>query len=78
MDYRKKFVVEPGERVRLHKIDAGYKGKHVSKKDALPKIEKHCDQLAKLQHVLYSEKKHSCSSCCRRSMPLGKMEPSIM
>jgi PPK2 family polyphosphate:nucleotide phosphotransferase len=59
MDYRKKFVVEPGERVRLRKIEAAYKGKHVSKRDALPKIEKYCDKLAKLQHILYSEKKHS-------------------
>jgi PPK2 family polyphosphate:nucleotide phosphotransferase len=59
MDYRKKFVVEPGERVRLHKIDAAHKGKHVSKKDALPKIKKYCNKLAKLQHILYSEKKHS-------------------
>ena len=59
MDYRKKFVVKPGERVKLRKIDAGYKGKHVSKKDALSRIEKHCEKLAKLQHILYSEEKHS-------------------
>jgi len=59
MDYRKKFVVKPGERVKLHKVDAGYTGKHISKKQALPLIEKHCSKLAKLQHVLYAEKKRS-------------------
>jgi PPK2 family polyphosphate:nucleotide phosphotransferase len=59
VDYRKKFLVRPGERIKLRKIDAGYKGEHNSKKDALPKIEKHCGKLAKLQQVLYAEKKHS-------------------
>ena len=59
MDYRKKFVVKPGERVKLHKVDAGYTGKHISKKQALPLIEKHCSKLAELQHVLYAEKKRS-------------------
>ena len=28
MDYRKEFVVEPGAKVRLSKIDASYRGKH--------------------------------------------------
>jgi PPK2 family polyphosphate:nucleotide phosphotransferase len=59
MDYRKRFLVKPGERINLLKIDADYKGEHNSKKDALPKIEKHCDRLAKLQQLLYAEKKHS-------------------
>jgi PPK2 family polyphosphate:nucleotide phosphotransferase len=59
MDYRKKFLVKPGDRVELRKIDADYKGKQVSKKDALELIEKHCEKMAKLQHVLYAEKKRS-------------------
>ena len=59
MDYRNKFLVKPGERIKLRKIDAGYTGEHVSKKDALPKTEKHCEKLANLQQVLYAEKKHS-------------------
>jgi PPK2 family polyphosphate:nucleotide phosphotransferase len=59
MDYRTKFLVKPGERIKLHKVDANYTGEHDSKKDALPKIEKHCDRLAKLQQVLYAEKKHA-------------------
>jgi PPK2 family polyphosphate:nucleotide phosphotransferase len=59
MDYRQKFVVKPGERVKLRKIDAAYQGKHISKKHALPLIEKHCSKLARLQHILYAEKKRS-------------------
>ena len=31
MDYRKKFVVEPGTRVQLGKIDPGFKDKHESR-----------------------------------------------
>jgi hypothetical protein len=26
MDYRKKFLIEPGEKLRLDKLDPGYKG----------------------------------------------------
>ena len=35
MDYRKKFVVEPGAKVRLAKIDASYTGKHETHEKAL-------------------------------------------
>ena len=28
MDYRKKFVVDPREKLRLGKLDPGYKGDH--------------------------------------------------
>jgi PPK2 family polyphosphate:nucleotide phosphotransferase len=59
MDYRKKFLVEPGTRVKLRKIDADYTGEHDSKKNALRQIEKHAHHLAKLQQTLYAEQKHS-------------------
>jgi PPK2 family polyphosphate:nucleotide phosphotransferase len=59
MDYRKKFVVEPGARVKLQKIDPDYTGKHVSKKSAESATEKHCGKLESLQETLYAEKKHS-------------------
>jgi hypothetical protein len=36
MDYRKKFIVEPGAKVRLSKIDASYTGKHETHEAALP------------------------------------------
>ena len=59
MDYRKQFVVEPGSKIKLSKIDAAYTGKHTSDKQALQETDKHCVELRKLQYLLYSEKKHS-------------------
>ena len=41
MDYYRQFKVQPGTKVRLDKIDAGYKGKHESHAAAQPEIEKH-------------------------------------
>ncbi|HEY0703432.1 MAG TPA: polyphosphate kinase 2 family protein [Candidatus Acidoferrales bacterium] len=59
MDYRKKFLAQPGERCKLHKIDPDYTGQHVSKKEALPATEKYCRKLEKLQETLYAEKKRA-------------------
>ena len=55
MDFRKRFVVEPGAKVRLSKIDASYTGKHESHEAALPEIEKHIDRLGTLQYLLYAD-----------------------
>jgi len=55
MDCRKKFVVEPGKKVRLRKIDPAYRGKHVSHKEALPKIQEHLERLSRLQYLLYAD-----------------------
>jgi len=59
MDYRKKFVVEPGAKVRLSKIDASYTGKHETHEAALPEIQKHIERLDKLQYLLYADGKQS-------------------
>jgi PPK2 family polyphosphate:nucleotide phosphotransferase len=55
MQYRKKFIVEPGEKVRLRKIDPAYTGNHESHAQALPKIQKHLQRLSKLQYLLYAD-----------------------
>ncbi len=55
MDYRKKFVVEPGAKVRLSKIDASYAGKHESHQTALPEIQKYVERMDKLQYMLYAD-----------------------
>ena len=55
MDYRKKFVVEPGAKVRLSKIDASYTGKDETHEKALPKIQKHAERMDKLQYLLYAD-----------------------
>ena len=55
MDYRKKFVVEPGTRVRLVKIDPGFKDKHESHDSAKREIENRVERMAKLQYLLYAD-----------------------
>ena len=52
MDYRKEFVVKPGTKVKLGKLDPGYTGKHMSEQDALATLQKHCGDLRKLQSLL--------------------------
>lgn len=55
MDYRKKFLVEPGTKVRLSKLDASFTGNHDSHEDAASQLEKQVERLAKLQELLYAD-----------------------
>jgi PPK2 family polyphosphate:nucleotide phosphotransferase len=55
MDYRKKFVVKPGTKVRLAKIDASYTGKHATHEKALPEIQTNVERMDKLQYLLYAD-----------------------
>ncbi len=59
MDFRKEFIVEPGSKVKLSKLDAAYQAKHLSRAHAAHETERYCARLAKQQYLLYSEKKHS-------------------
>jgi PPK2 family polyphosphate:nucleotide phosphotransferase len=59
MNYSKRFAVEPGAKVKLHKIDPGYIDPDVTEKDALAETKKLCKRLRKLQTSLYSEKQRS-------------------
>jgi len=55
MDYRKKFAVEPGKKVRLSRIDPSYTGKHETHDKALPEIQKNVERMDKLQYLLYAD-----------------------
>ena len=55
MDYRKKFIVEPGAMVQLAKIDPSYTGTHESHKQAMPEILKHVERMDKLHYLLYAD-----------------------
>jgi PPK2 family polyphosphate:nucleotide phosphotransferase len=55
MDYRKKFVVDPGTKVRLSKIDASYTGTHETRDKALPEIQANVERMGKLQYLLYAD-----------------------
>jgi PPK2 family polyphosphate:nucleotide phosphotransferase len=59
MDYRKRFAVEPGAKVRLSKIDPSYTGKNETHDKALPEIQKHVERMDKLQYLLYADGKQS-------------------
>lgn len=51
MDYRKEFRVEPGTKVRLSKLDPGYKGKNIDEEGAKADLEKYKDKLRRLQFL---------------------------
>jgi PPK2 family polyphosphate:nucleotide phosphotransferase len=55
MDYAKKFMVKPGSKVRLSKIDPSFTGKHESREEAAPAIAKHLQRMEKLQYLLYAD-----------------------
>ena len=55
MGFRSKFVVEPGDKVRLGRINPSYTGKHTSHRSALPEIQKHVARMDGLQYLLYAE-----------------------
>jgi polyphosphate kinase 2 (PPK2 family) len=59
MNYSKRFVVELGAKVKLHKIDPGYIDTDMTEQDALAETKKLCKRLRKLQAALYSEKQRS-------------------
>ena len=59
MDYANRFMVEPGTKVKLGKIDPGFKDKHESHQAAKAEIEKQVERLAKLQYSLYAEGERS-------------------
>ncbi len=59
MDYRQKFIVKPGTKVKLSDIDPSYTGKHVSEDEAQIAVEKYRKKLTEQQYLLYSEKRHS-------------------
>jgi PPK2 family polyphosphate:nucleotide phosphotransferase len=59
VDYLKKFLVEPGARVRLDDFDPGFKVRLDPKKEALPELEACVRQLQKLQYEMYAEHRHA-------------------
>jgi PPK2 family polyphosphate:nucleotide phosphotransferase len=56
MDFRKRFAVEPGRKVRLRDIDPGYHGKHASEDHALQDIQHYKDKLTAMQRLLYGDR----------------------
>jgi PPK2 family polyphosphate:nucleotide phosphotransferase len=59
LDYRKKFRVRPGGKVKFSKIDPSYTGKHESEDAAKEETEHYLRKLTHQQAVLYAEHKHA-------------------
>jgi PPK2 family polyphosphate:nucleotide phosphotransferase len=54
MNYGKKFVVKPGSKVRLGKIDSSYTGKHASRVTAVAQTAKQVERMDRLQYLMYA------------------------
>ena len=72
MSYTSQFRVEPGGKVDLNKVDAGFTDKHESHKHALPEIEECNRKMHDLQYLLYAEGKHSLLICLQGRDAAGK------
>jgi PPK2 family polyphosphate:nucleotide phosphotransferase len=59
MNYCRKFVVEPGSKLRLDKIDPGYTGKHKSRETAAKDTAKEIGRMDRLQYLLYADASQS-------------------
>ena len=55
MDYRKRFAIEPGKKVRLHRIAPAFTGPHASQDRARREIARHVEHMARLQYLLYAD-----------------------
>lgn len=59
MDYGKRFIVEPGAKLRLNKVDPAFTGKYTSHADAVQETERHVQRLDALQYLLYADHQQS-------------------
>lgn len=59
MNYRKRFMVMPGSKLKLGKIDPSFSGHHQDREQADAEIERDREKLAELQYLMYAEDKHS-------------------
>jgi PPK2 family polyphosphate:nucleotide phosphotransferase len=59
MDYRKRFLVDPADRLRLNERDPGYRGEHGTADSAKRETEHYRAKLAHLQALLYAERRRS-------------------
>jgi hypothetical protein len=59
MNDRKRFLVEPGAKVRLAKIDPSDTGKHESHEQALAETQRHVARMDALQYLLYADAEQS-------------------
>jgi PPK2 family polyphosphate:nucleotide phosphotransferase len=59
MGYREEFVVKPGAKLHLDRIDPAYKGKHESHEKAAPEIAASLERVDRFQYLLYADASQS-------------------
>lgn len=59
MNYRKKFVVAPGAKLRLDKVDPSYSGKRGTRETAVEETAKDVARMDRLQYLLYADASRS-------------------
>jgi PPK2 family polyphosphate:nucleotide phosphotransferase len=59
MEYRKKFIVAPGSKLKLAELDPSYKGDEKSAETAAAATERYRQKLADMQKLLYAERQRS-------------------
>jgi len=72
MNYTKHFIVKPGSKVDLAKVDASFTDEHESQEHALPEIEQYSQKLHDLQYLMYAEGKRSLLICLQGRDAAGK------
>ncbi|WP_020414400.1 polyphosphate kinase 2 family protein [Microbulbifer variabilis] len=72
MDCFKTFQVKPGSKVKLDKIDPGFKDCYNSREEANPIIEKLDRRIRAQQYLMYAEHKHSLLICLQGRDAAGK------
>ena len=72
MDYCDMFRVEPGSKVKLHKIAPDFKDKHTDKESAELEITQHNQKMRNLQYLMYAENRRSLLICLQAMDAAGK------
>ena len=72
MDYCDMFRVEPGSKVKLHKIAPDFKGKHEDKESAEIEITQYNQKIRNLQYLMYAENRRSLLICLQAMDAAGK------
>ena len=72
MSYKKMFQVEPGDKLKLDKIDPDFTDKHKKKASAIERLGKYNQKLRELQYLLYAESKRSLLICLQALDAAGK------
>ena len=59
MDFRKKFLVEPGRKFKISDIDPDFHGKFTSEEEAQPELDRYKQKLTAMQRLFYGDRNHA-------------------